>query len=101
MPRYDALPANLPPRGLHREAAAQYIGISPGKFDEMIVDGRMPKAVQIDGRKVWDRRALDLAFDALGETIGVSNPWDQILIGTPARTKSKTGNTNNSSLANT
>ena len=27
MPRYDALPAGLPPRGLCREAAAQYIGI--------------------------------------------------------------------------
>jgi hypothetical protein len=67
MPRYDALPASLPPRGLCREAAAQYVGISPGKFDEMVADHRMPRAKQIDGRKVWDRRALDMAFDALGE----------------------------------
>jgi hypothetical protein len=67
VPRYDALPANLPPRGLSREAAAQYIGISPVKFDEMTKDGRMPKPKRIDGRKVWDRRGLDLSFDALGE----------------------------------
>jgi predicted DNA-binding transcriptional regulator AlpA len=67
MPRHDALPPSLPPRGLSREAAAQYIGISPVKFDEMVGDGRMPKPKRIDARKVWDRHALDLAFDALGE----------------------------------
>ena len=26
---------------------------------------RMPAPVRIDGRKVWDIRSLDLAFDAL------------------------------------
>ena len=67
MPRYDALPANLPPRGLNREAAAQYIGVSPVKFDELVEDGRMPKPKRIDSRNVWDRRALDLAFDRLDE----------------------------------
>jgi hypothetical protein len=25
----------------------------------------MPKPIKIDGRKVWDRHELDLAFDAL------------------------------------
>jgi predicted DNA-binding transcriptional regulator AlpA len=79
MPRYDALPVNLPPRGLQREAAAQYIGVSVGKFDEMVSDGRMPKPVQIDGRKVWDRRALDRAFDTLSNTKEVVNPWDELL----------------------
>jgi len=44
-----------------------YIGISTGKFDEMVIDGRMPKPVQIDGRKVWDLHKLDLAFDALSD----------------------------------
>lgn len=65
MARYDALPASLPPRGLAREAAAQYVGISPTKFDTMIADGRMPRPVRIDGRAVWDIRALDAAFDVL------------------------------------
>lgn len=63
--RHDALPGNLPPRGLSREAAAAYIGISPSKFDELLVDGRMPAPKRIDGRKVWDLRAVDQAFDAL------------------------------------
>lgn len=81
--RYDALPASLPPRGLGRESSAQYIGISPTKFDEMVEDGRMPKAKRIDGRKVWDRRALDLAFDALGEESAPrkATGWEDFLNG--------------------
>jgi hypothetical protein len=42
-----------------------YIGISAGKFDELVADGRMPAPVRIDSRRVWDIRPLDLAFDAL------------------------------------
>ncbi len=75
MPRHDALPPNLPPRGLCREAAAQYVGISAGKFDELVGDGRMPKPLQIDGRKVWDRRAVDRALDRLGGEAD-RNEWD-------------------------
>ncbi len=78
MPRYNALPSTLPPRGLCREAAAAYIGISPGKFDEMVVDGRMPGPKQIDTRKVWDRIALDAAFDRLPDKQSV-NEWDEAL----------------------
>jgi hypothetical protein len=44
-----------------------YLGISPSKFDEMRADGRIGPAKLIDGRKVWDVRALDEAFDALPE----------------------------------
>jgi hypothetical protein len=54
-----------------------YIGVSAGKFDEMVADGRMPEPVKIDSRKLWDIRSLDLAFDALPrehETTGSS--WD-------------------------
>lgn len=75
MPRHDALPVSLPPRGLCREAAAQYVGISAGKFDQMVVDGRMPKPRRIDGRKIWDRVALDIAFDELPDD-GEVNEWD-------------------------
>jgi predicted DNA-binding transcriptional regulator AlpA len=77
MPRYDALPTSLPPRGLCREAAAQYVGISPVKFDQMIQDGRMPPPVRLDSRNVWDRRALDRAFDALGGETEEPNEWDE------------------------
>lgn len=68
------------PRGLRREEAARYVGVSPSKFEQMVKDGRMPAPRQIDGCRVWDRVALDVAFDDLphvGETLrpGV-NPWD-------------------------
>ena len=76
MPRANSLPPTLAPRGLCREAAAQYVGISPAKFDEMVRDGRMPGPKQIDARKVWDLRKLDIAFDALPDRETV-NPWDE------------------------
>lgn len=65
------------PRGLQREVAARYVGISPTKFDELVTDGRMPAPKRIDGRKVWDRRALDDAFDALPTENG-ENEWDRL-----------------------
>ena len=76
MPKYAALPPQLAPRGLCREAAAQYVGVSAAKFDEMVTDHRMPVAKKIDGRKVWDRQALDAAFTALPDE-EVANPWDE------------------------
>jgi hypothetical protein len=56
---------SLPRRGLSREEAANYLGISPSKFDQLRKDGRVDAARLIDGRKVWDIHALDRAFDAL------------------------------------
>jgi len=63
--RRSALPSSLPPRGLSRAEAAEYIGVSATKFDQMVADGRMPKPKRIDGRVVWDRLQLDIAFAAL------------------------------------
>ena len=54
-----------PNRGLRREAAAHYVGVSPSKLDQLVADGRMPKPFRIDGCVVWDRYELDAAFDAL------------------------------------
>lgn len=66
-----------PPRALCREDAAHYVGVGHTKFDEMVKDGRMPKPVQIDGRNVWDVRALDRAFDALAD--GFDSRRDAVL----------------------
>jgi hypothetical protein len=44
----------------------------------MVADGRMPGPIQIDGRKIWDLRAVDAAFDALAGVPQV-NPWDVAL----------------------
>ncbi len=68
----------VPRRGLSRDESAMYVGISAGKFDEMVADGRMPGPVKIDSRKVWDVRSLDLAFDALPRENPAPNSWDDV-----------------------
>jgi hypothetical protein len=62
-------------RGYSRVDAAAYVGVSPTKFDQLVADGRMPKAKQVDGRKVWDIRELDPAFEELGS---VDTSWDDV-----------------------
>lgn len=73
--RANVLPFSLAPRGLSREQAAAYVGVSRTKFDEMVRDGRMPKPKRVDGRVIWDRLRLDEAFAALPGD-GEANPWD-------------------------
>jgi predicted DNA-binding transcriptional regulator AlpA len=65
-----------PRRGLRRDDAALYVGVSPTKFDQMVADGRMPKSFRIDGCVLWDMRKLDLAIDALSDEDNGRNPWD-------------------------
>ena len=74
----DVLPPSLPPRGLSREEAAAYIGVSPSKFDELVRDKRMPAPKRIDRRTVWDRRRLDAAFEALPDGEEGGNPFDAV-----------------------
>ncbi len=69
---------SLAPRDLPRVEAATYIGVSPSKFDELVKDGRMPKAKRIDGRAVWDRKRLDAAFEALPDGQEGRNPFDAV-----------------------
>lgn len=66
--------SGLVPRGMSRSAAAEYIGISATKFDELVGDGRMPKPKCIGSRKVWDRHAVDEAFAELPAEED-ENPW--------------------------
>lgn len=74
--KISPLPPSLPPRGLSRVQAAAYVGVSPSLFDAMVDDGRMPKALRVNSRAVWDLRAVDAAFSALGGG-GDTNPWDE------------------------
>lgn len=77
--REAVLPPSLAPRGLSRVYAAAYIGVSVSKFDEMVRDRRMPPAIRIDGRRVWDRWKIDEAFSALSEDAdGPHNIWDEV-----------------------
>ena len=78
-PRAVRISATAPRRGLNREEAALYVGISPAKFDELVKARRMPKPKRIDARTVWDIRALDMAFYALPGTEEMASDWDEIL----------------------
>jgi hypothetical protein len=53
------------PRGLRREAAADWVGMSPTKFDELVKAGLMPNGKKVRGCRVWDRYLLDIAFENL------------------------------------
>jgi hypothetical protein len=67
----------ITPRGLSEVQAADYVGVSSGLFGQMVDDGRMPKSIRINRRKVWDIRDLDDAFDALKDE-PQANPWDDL-----------------------
>lgn len=73
--RHRAVP---PPtkRGLNRVEAAGYAGLSATGFDRLVREGAMPGPKHVGGRRIWDVRALDLAFDTLGEADRDQNPWD-------------------------
>jgi excisionase family DNA binding protein len=66
----------VPRRGLSRDEAAMYLGVSASKFDELVRDGRMPGPKRIDRRKLWDVHALDLAFDSLPDDNEPGNSFD-------------------------
>ena len=55
----------VPRRGLSREEAAVYLGISSTTFDELRKRGVVDLPRVIGGRKLWDIRDLDVAFDSL------------------------------------
>jgi predicted DNA-binding transcriptional regulator AlpA len=67
----------IEPRGLSRREAAEYIGVSPSLFDQLVKDGRMPQPKRINSRVLWDRHQIDRAFDNLPQTVD-DNPWDDI-----------------------
>jgi predicted DNA-binding transcriptional regulator AlpA len=78
-PRTSLLPPSLPPRGLSRLQASEYIGVSPSKFDEMVRDGRMPKPKRVDARTIWDRNQLDEHFAALeDEATADRGGWERL-----------------------
>jgi hypothetical protein len=71
----------IPRRGLSRTEAAQYLGISETKFDELRHDGRVAPPRLLDGRKLWDVVELDMAFDALPRETApkLGTSWDDLL----------------------
>jgi excisionase family DNA binding protein len=70
-----------PPRGLRAEEAASYLGMGRSKFLELVDEGKLPRPRAVDGMRIWDRRALDAAFDDFSEHVdkGRPNTFDQVL----------------------
>lgn len=53
------------------------MGVSPTLFDEIVSDGRMPSPKKVNSRTIWDRKALDVAFDCLPSkaAAGPTDKW--------------------------
>lgn len=84
-------PIGYPPRGMSRELAARYVGVSPRTFDDMVNCHAMPRPRRWKGRNIWDRVSVDLAFEALeGGADEEVNEIDAILSRARARNLSKT-----------
>jgi hypothetical protein len=78
--RSTSLPPTLAPRGLNREQAAEYVGVGVTLFDAMVADGRMPKPIEVNSRRLWDRWALDTSFGALADKTATGEDadyWDK------------------------
>lgn len=55
----------VPRRGLSRQEAARYVGISTNKFDERVREGQMPQPIRIGSQTLWALRKRGGAFDLL------------------------------------
>lgn len=67
-------------RGLSRKDAADYIGVSTTKFDQLVSDKHMPRPKAIGGRRIWCVYEIDEHFDQLGaphQAIS-TNSWDEV-----------------------
>lgn len=53
------------PRGLNREQASAYVGVSAGTFDKLVDTAAMPRPRMAGTRLIWDIQELDQAFDEL------------------------------------
>jgi predicted DNA-binding transcriptional regulator AlpA len=54
-----------PKRGLNRDDAVYYVGVSHSAFDQMVTDHRLPPPMELEGEEVWDMTLLDRAIDRL------------------------------------
>ena len=73
-------PITYAPRGLRAEQAAVYLGMGRSKFLELVEADRLPKPKFIDGMRIWDRLALDIAFEEFDSVEEASpNSFDKVI----------------------
>jgi hypothetical protein len=74
-----------PPRAMRAARAAAYLDMSRSKFLELVKAGHFSHPKTVDGIRIWDRLALDAAFNDLPEQgdndnlPGRPNTFDAIL----------------------
>jgi predicted DNA-binding transcriptional regulator AlpA len=66
------------PRWLRREYAADYVSVSPSKFDAWRAQGIVPSPKRIGGVVLWDRLALDEAIEAIYYPDDELSKWDDV-----------------------
>ena len=74
---------SYPPRAMRANQAAAYLSISRSTFLKWVDEDKMPKAIRIDGVTLWDRLALDVAFENLSAAAEDedrnSNSFDRVI----------------------
>jgi hypothetical protein len=63
--RLSTLPQSLPPVGVNRVQAAEFVGVSVNFFDAMVKAGTMPQPHRAGTRAIYDVAELVDAFRAL------------------------------------
>lgn len=67
-----------PRRGLHREDAAIYVGVSVRTFDQWVEDKTLSQGILKGGVRLWDIRVLAQAMDKLFNPVGAKvSGWSQ------------------------
>ncbi len=72
-----------PPRALRAERAVAYFSMSRSAFLELVAQGLMPRPARVGGMVLWDRLALDVAFEEL-KAVGLEegpNSFDLVVEG--------------------
>lgn len=72
---------SYPPRAMRAERAAAYLSMSRSKFLELVNLGKLPKPVRLEGMALWDRLALELAFEEMASDGDRPNSFDVIIGG--------------------
>jgi predicted DNA-binding transcriptional regulator AlpA len=72
-------PLVIEPRGLRRDVAAAYLGVSPSYFDQLIAKNLVPVSRRLGTVMIWDRRELDQCFSEIFENNDCNDQWDYLL----------------------
>lgn len=75
-------------RAYDRKESASYVGVSPTHFDKLVRHGVIPVSIDLLGKKVWSRPALDRALDLLSgraATDSIDDDLDRELAAFEAR----------------